>query len=215
MFTGIIQKLGRVANVQRAGGHGRLSIETGSWLESPAVGESIAVQGVCLTLTESRSGMLHFDVLNETFEKTNLGDKKSGCGINLERALKVGDAIGGHFVTGHVDGVGVLRRISPVGRDWILEIAAPESLLVEMVHKGSIALDGISLTLVDVTDETFTVHIIPHTYEWTTVQALKPGDRINLETDMLGKYVHRILTAGKTKVGLTWDQIRASGLGGG
>lgn len=215
MFTGIVQKLGRVANVQRTGGHGRLSIETGAWLETPAVGESIAVQGVCLTLTECRNGVLHFDVLNETFEKTNLGDKKPGSAINLERALRVGDAIGGHFVTGHVDGVGVLRSLSPVGRDWILEVAAPGHLVLEMVHKGSIALDGISLTLVEVTDDTFTVHIIPHTYEWTTVHALKPGDRINLETDMLGKYVHRILTAGKSKAGLTWDQIRASGLGGG
>lgn len=214
MFTGIVQKLGRVAHVQRSGGHGQLVIEVGSWLDAAALGESIGVQGVCLTLTKAAGGCLYFDVLNETFEKTNLGDKKVGSPVNLERALRVGDAIGGHFVTGHVDGVGVLRSLQPVGRDWIVEVVAPDRLLLEMVHKGSIALDGISLTIVDLKPDAFTVHIIPHTYEQTTVHALRPGDRINLETDMLGKYVHRILTAGQRSVGLSWDTIRAAGLGG-
>ena len=213
MFTGIVQKLGRVASVQRSGGHGRLAIEAEPWASAPEVGESIGVQGVCLTLTEAKGRVLHFDVLNETFEKTNLGDKQPGSPVNLERALRVGDAIGGHFVTGHVDGVGVLRAIQPVGRDWILEVVTPDHLLLEMVTKGSIALDGISLTLVDLKPDAFTVHIIPHTYEETTVHALRPGDRINLETDMLGKYVRRILTAGQSQ-GLSWDKIRAAGFGG-
>lgn len=212
MFTGIIQKLGRIASVQRSGGHGQLAIETEPWATAPEIGESIGVQGVCLTLTSAKGHVLHFDVLNETFEKTNLGDKKPGQPINVERALRVGDAIGGHFVTGHVDGVGVLRSITPVGRDWILDVIAPDPLLLEMVTKGSIALDGISLTLVDLKSDAFTVHIIPHTYEQTTVHDLKPGDRINLETDMLGKYVRRILTAGQAS-GLSWEKIRAAGLG--
>ena len=213
MFTGIVQKLGRVVRVQRSGGHGQLVIEAGTWLDAAAVGESIGVQGVCLTLTQAQGGCLYFDVLNETFEKTNLGDKKPGSPVNLERALRVGDAIGGHFVTGHVDGVGVLRSVQPAGRDWILEVITPDALLLEMVHKGSVALDGISLTLVELKPDAFTVHIIPHTYEQTTVHALRPGDRINLETDMLGKYVHRILTAGQRSGGLSWDKIRASGVG--
>lgn len=212
MFTGIIQKLGKVARVQRSDGHGQLAVEAGGWPEGAALGESIAVMGVCLTLTGNRDGCLHFDVLNETFEKTNLGDRKPGDPVNLERALRVGDAIGGHFVTGHVDGAGVLRSVKPVGRDWILDVQAPAHLMLEMVPKGSIALDGISLTLVDVRSDAFTVHIIPHTYEQTTVHALRPGDRINLETDMLGKYVRRMLGAASPAAGLSWDSIRDAGL---
>lgn len=211
MFTGIIQKIGRVAEVRRSGGHGQLVIDAGDWLQGPDVGESIGVQGVCLTLTATTGTRLHFDVLNETFEKTNLGDKQPGAEVNLERALRVGDAIGGHFVTGHVDGVGILRRITPVGRDWVVEVQSPDERLLEMVPKGSIAMDGISLTLVDLTPDSFSVHIIPHTYEQTTVHAYRSGDRINLETDMMGKYVRRILSA-QRETGLTWDKIQAYGL---
>ncbi len=213
MFTGIVQKLGQVVSVERSGGHGRLCIEATPWSTPLELGESIGVQGVCLTLTGIAGTSLRFDVLNETFEKTNLGDKKSGSPVNLERALRVGDAMGGHFVTGHVDGVGVLRTLQPVGRDWVLEVASPEERLLEMVTKGSITLDGISLTLVDLRSDAFTVHIIPHTYEQTTVHSLRPGDRINLETDMLGKYVRRILTSDQAR-GLSWDKIRAAGFGG-
>ncbi len=213
MFTGIVQKLGKVVSVERSGGAGRLTIEAAPWATPLELGESIGVQGVCLTLIKASGSALSFDLLNETFEKTNLGDKKAGSLVNLERALRVGDAIGGHFVTGHVDGVGVLRSITPVGRDWVLEVQSPAERLLEMVTKGSIAIDGISLTLVDLKPDSFTVHIIPHTYQQTTVHALRPGDRINLETDMLGKYVHRILSAGSTP-GLSWDKIRAAGFGG-
>ena len=211
MFTGIVQKMGRVVALERSGGSGCLTLETTSWPSPPELGESIAVQGVCLTVTGAAGSTLRFDVLNETFAKTNLGDKRVGAAVNLERALRVGDAMGGHFVTGHVDGVGQLRAIQPVGRDWILEVQCSSDRLLEMVPKGSIAMDGISLTLVDLTPDSFSVHIIPHTYEQTTVHAYRSGDRINLETDMMGKYVRRILSA-QRETGLTWDKIQASGL---
>lgn len=213
MFTGIVQKLGKVTSVERSGGHGRLTIEVDPWATSLELGESIAVQGVCLTLTQQSGKTLRFDVLNETFEKTNLGDKKSGSLVNIERALRVGDALGGHFVTGHVDGVGTLRSIVPVGRDWVLEVQCPRERLLEMVPKGSIGLDGISLTIVEVKPDAFTVHIIPHTYEQTTVHTLRSGDRINLETDMLGKYVRRILCE-SPEPGLSLEKLRAAGFGG-
>lgn len=194
MFTGIIQKKGCVASVERAGGHGRLVLSASPWDRPLTIGESIAVEGVCLTLTIHRHETLHFDVLNETFERTNLGQKRSGQHVNLERALRVGDELGGHFVTGHVDGVGTVRKITPVGRDWILEVACGPELMAQMVVKGSIAVAGVSLTLVDVKRDGFTVHLIPHTWAETSLSELRPGDLVNLETDMLGKYVQRIVS---------------------
>ncbi|HMP74915.1 MAG TPA: riboflavin synthase [Kiritimatiellia bacterium] len=194
MFTGIIQRLGIIESVERSGGHGRLRIRAGDWAPAIELGESIANEGVCLTVTEERKGVLTFDLLKETFDRTNLGAKKTGQRVNLERALRVGDALGGHFVTGHVDGVGRVRKITPVGRDWILEIACAPELMAQMVGKGSIAISGVSLTLVDLQRDGFTVHLIPHTWENTSLSELSPGDAVNLETDMLGKYVQRILS---------------------
>lgn len=194
MFTGIVQQRGRIVSVERPGGHGRLSVEASPWDKPLAVGESLAVEGVCLTLTSERKGTLSFDLLNETFERTNLGDKKPGQHVNLERALRVGDEMGGHFVTGHVDGVGTARKITPVGRDWILEVACAPELLAQMVVKGSVCVAGVSLTIVDLVGDAFTVHLIPHTWEMTSLSELQPGDKVNLETDMLGKYVQRLLS---------------------
>lgn len=191
MFTGIIQKKGRVVAVERSGGPGRLAVAASPWERPLNIGESIAVEGVCLTLTGHRQDVLQFDLLNETFERTNLGDKRNGQHVNLERALRVGDELGGHFVTGHVDGVGTLRKLTPIGRDWILDVACPQDLLAQMVVKGSIAVAGVSLTLVEVRRDGFTVHLIPHTWAETSLSELRPGDKVNLETDMLGKYVLR------------------------
>lgn len=195
MFTGIIQRMGVVEAIERSGGHGRLRVAAGSWSPAIELGESVAIEGVCLTVAEERAHILTFDVLQETFERTNLGDKKRGQRINLERALRVGDALGGHFVTGHVDGVGRVRKIAPLGRDWVLEVTAPPDLIAQLVRKGSVAVSGVSLTIVDLTRETFTVHLIPHTWHQTSLSALQPGDAVNLETDMIGKYVQRFLSA--------------------
>ncbi len=194
MFTGIIQRLGEIEHIERGGGHGRLRIRAGDWSPPIALGESIAIEGICLTVTEELKGVLAFDVLKETFDRTNLGEKKVGSRVNLERALRVGDALGGHFVTGHVDGVGRVRKITPVGRDWILEVECDSALMAQMVGKGSIAVSGVSLTLVDLMRDGFTVHLIPHTWENTSLSALAPGHAVNLETDMIGKYVQRLLS---------------------
>jgi len=192
MFSGIIQKLGSICMVSRGvDGSGRLSIECDPWQDSLIPGESMAHNGVCLTLTGVEGRQLSFDVLDETFNKTNLGDLKPGDVVNLERALRVGDVIGGHFVTGHIDSTGITTGWEQHGRDFIWRIECPATMTKGMVPKGSIACDGISLTIVDLTDRDFTVHIIPHTVENTNLMRVKVGNKVNLETDMLGKYVAR------------------------
>lgn len=192
MFSGIIQKLGEVVEVTRKpDGSGRLIITCDPWMDPLAEGESIANNGVCLTLVAVDGKTLAFDVLDETFNKTNLGDLGQGDVVNLERALRVGDVIGGHFVTGHVDGTGKTSKWERRGRDFVWHIDCPEELTRGMVPKGSIACDGISLTIVDLTDHGFAVHIIPHTVEFTNLIRVQIGSRVNLETDMLGKYVTR------------------------
>ena len=195
MFTGIIQQVGAIESVSLSGGTGTLRIRGAEWTPSLAIGESVAVEGVCLTLTEPRGHTLLFDLLRETLDRTNLGRKKTGDRVNLERALRVGDPLGGHFVTGHVDATGTVRKITPVGRDWILEIQCAPEWMGQMIPKGSIAVSGVSLTLVDVMRDAFTVHLIPHTWSNTSLSALRAGDAVNLETDMLGKYVQRLLDA--------------------
>lgn len=213
MFTGIIQKTGIVKKVDRPAGHGMLLVEVEPWPQPYERGESIAVEGVCLTLTGWESNQLRFDVLNETFERTNLGQKRPGSRVNLERSLRAGDPIGGHFVTGHVDGVGRARAVRSIGRDHIVEISCDAALLQGMVPKGSIALSGISLTIVDLLADAFTVHIIPHTWEVTSLRDAAPGSPVNLETDMLGKYVKRVLQGGGSPSGITWEKLREAGLG--
>jgi riboflavin synthase len=194
MFTGIIQRLGIIERLERNEGHGRLLVRAGSWSPKLDLGESIAVEGVCLTVSDVQEEVLAFDVLKETFDRTNLGEKKVGARVNLERALKVGDLLGGHYVTGHVDGIGRVRKITPVGRDWILEITCDPELMAQMVRKGSIAVSGVSLTLVDLLGDGFTVHLIPHTWANTSLSDLSPGHAVNLETDTIGKYVQRLLS---------------------
>ncbi len=211
MFTGIIQQLGTVVAVERKGGPGSLLVRAAAWDPPLQLGESVAVMGVCLTVTTWQAETMRFDLLNETFERTNLGTLQAGSRVNLERALRVGDPLGGHFVTGHVDGTGRVLRMTPAGRDWICEIACAPALLADMVPKGSIALDGISLTLVDVLSGSFTVHIIPHTYEMTAMQSYSAGTAVNLETDMLGKYVRRIVTGSGAATGVTWEKLRDAG----
>lgn len=189
MFSGIIQKVGRIESVARAAdGSGRLTMSCEPWPQSIQLGESIANNGVCLTVTNIAANSFSFDLLNETFNRTNLGDLQTGDLVNLERALRVGDVIGGHFVTGHVDGVGVTSAWEPIGRDFIWRVQCPVTITNGMVPKGSIALDGISLTIVDLKDGEFSVHIIPHTVAHTNLQKIRVGLQVNLETDMLGKY---------------------------
>ncbi len=209
MFTGIIQKLGRVRSQSQFKGGGRLVVEYAPWDRPVELGESVAVMGVCLTVAEQGHGLLAFDVLDETFRRTNLRDQVEGKLVNLERALRFGDPMGGHIVQGHVDGTGTVRRIEQAGRDWVFELGCPASILDEMVYKGSIGLDGISLTVAEVLEDGFTVHIIPHTFEETHMQGLKPGDRVNLETDVFAKYVRRLVERGRLPRSLSWEELAA------
>lgn len=211
MFTGIVQKTGRIVELQRQGRAGKLTLECEPWSTPLELGESIAVNGCCLTVARIDGRRFGFDVLEETFARTSIGGRTLGQRLNLERALTVGAAIGGHFVTGHVDGTGKVHDVRQIGRDWVYAIACAPDLLLGMVPKGSIAIDGISLTIVELTTAWFSVHIIPHTHDVTSISELKTGDPVNLETDMIGKYVQRILEGRKGSEGLTWDKLRAAG----
>lgn len=197
MFTGIVQRLGEIKDVKMQGASGRITLKPDRPFDSPVnLGDSIAVNGACLTVAAMEGDCFCFDVLTETFDKTNLGEKDAGSIVNLERALALGDTLGGHIVTGHVDGIGTVRKIDRVDRDWKFEIECAQEMLMLMVYKGSIALDGISLTVAELIEDGFIVHIIPHTIEETDMSEFKPGTKVNLEADILGKHVQRILEFG-------------------
>ena len=178
MFTGIVQERGRVSSFEA----GRLVVESNV---RARIGDSVAVSGVCLTVVEAPDGRLAFDVVQETLDRA----KPFGAEVNLEAALRAGEPLGGHYVQGHVDGVGTVRSTGePV---WI---DAPPELLRYVVEKGSIAVDGVSLTVAGLDDEGFAVALVPHTLEVTTLGALAPGDQVNLEVDILAKYVERLVS---------------------
>lgn len=217
MFTGLVQSVGRWEGLSG----GRLRVRgsvPGGALE---VGESIAVNGVCLTLTVARGDVLEFDVLDETAGRTAFGEKRVGDEVNLERALRTGDALGGHFASGHVDGRGrvvSVGREAGAGEDRVLRIRPePSSFFGWLLPKGSVCIDGVSLTLVDIdaTGGTFAVHVIPHTWARTALHALRPGDAVNLEGDLLAKAVRRAADTpadSSTAAGsVTWEQLRAAG----
>ncbi len=211
MFTGLVQQMGRLSRVEMSSGSGRLVVE--ACLEGPPCvrGESIAVQGVCLTLVEFNDSHLQFDVLRETFERSGLGRRKIGQRLNIERALRLGDPLGGHIVTGHIDGVGQVKNVRRIARDRVLEISCGEELLKDMVPKGSVACDGVSLTIADLKDDVFTVHIIPHTWESTAFSELTTGAEVNVETDVLGKYSRRVMEGKSQQGGVTWDALKKAG----
>jgi len=197
MFTGLVEETGLVRAVTPSPSSIRLTVETKLVAQGVRVGDSIAVNGCCLTVVGIKgrgTRRLDFDLLRETWERTNLSEVKLGSAVNLERSLAIGDRLGGHFVTGHIDGTGTVSRWEQQGRDHILEITAPADLLRYVVFKGSIAVDGISLTVAGVTKKGFTIWIIPHTHEVTALRERQVGDRVNLEADLLGKYVERFVS---------------------
>lgn len=210
MFTGLIQRTGVLTKIETSAESGALTLQTGPWSPPLEKGESIAVNGVCLTVVSASINTVCFDVLMETFHRTSFRTKKIGDPLNLERALRMGDAMGGHYVTGHVDGTGTVRSVSRAGRDWVLEVDCSPELLGGMVPKGSIALDGISLTIADLRNESFTVHIIPHTWENTSLAHAAVGCLVNLETDILGKYVARSLQSTSTST-VSMDLLNKAG----
>lgn len=211
MFTGIVEEKGALKAVQRGPNWMTLTIEAAKVLEGVALGDSIAVNGVCLTVTSFAESSFTVDVMPETFEKTNLSSLPIGAKLNLERAMPADGRFGGHFVSGHVDGMGTIRSIKPLGNAIVFDIAADESLLYYMIPKGSIAIDGISLTILDVNNQSFSVSIIPHTLDHTTLKERKAGDRVNLECDMVGKYIEKFVRQRKPTSTLTREFLAEHG----
>jgi riboflavin synthase len=203
MFSGIVERMGTVARLISDPPGVRLVIQSAEIGRGVRIGDSIAVNGCCLTVVEAdeQTGTFGFDAGAETLSRTNLGRLQQGSQVNLERSLKIGDELGGHFVTGHIDGLGHLdQRIDD--KDWsTIWFRMPVRLAHQLASKGSIAVDGVSLTLVDVEDERFSVALIPHTLAITTLGKLQPGDPVNLETDVLAKYVERQLAGRFAAVG--------------
>lgn len=213
MFTGIVEEVGRVADVAPRGSGSRLRIEAGKVVEGLREGDSVAVQGVCLTAVEIGSSGFSADVSRETLERSTLGEARAGTPVNLERAVAASGRLGGHIVQGHVDGTGVIRTLEErSGGDWWLEVEAPGELARYLVYKGSIAVDGISLTVARVEGPVFAVALIPHTWANTALRAARVGQRVNLETDVLAKYVERLLEQMELKRDkLTVERLREMG----
>ena len=194
MFTGLIEEVGRLTSVQpKPGGGARIRVTAKVVLQDLSMGDSIAVNGTCLTAVEWTSEWVEFDAVEETLRLTTLTGISPGAPVNLERALQVGSRVGGHYVTGHIDGRGSLASRNAQGNGVVYRFETSKDLLSFIAPKGSIAVDGISLTVVDVAADTFSVWIVPHTEKSTNLSTLKIGDSINLETDILAKYVARMV----------------------
>lgn len=205
MFTGIVEDVGRIASIAVAGPGRRLRIATGLPADGFALGDSVAVSGVCLTVTAIGEGHFDADASHETVGLTTLAERRVGDRVNLERALRVGDRLGGHFVTGHVDARGVLRSRRQVGEAWDIELTLPAELHPQIVQKGSVALDGVSLTVNRCRPGLVGVTVIPHTGQQTTLLDLPLGSAVNVETDVLGKYVVHVLGGGPRPRGGSGD----------
>lgn len=194
MFTGIIQALGAVERLERHGGDARLRIDTGALgLEGVAVGDSIAVNGVCLTAVALAGRGFEADVSAETLERTTLGALATGSRVNLEKALTPQTPLGGHLVSGHVDGLGTIEALREDGRSWRFELRAPDALARYIAEKGSICVDGVSLTVNGVDGPRFDVNIVPHTMDATRFGGYRSGDTVNLEVDLIARYLERLM----------------------
>jgi len=193
MFTGLVEETAPIVAVEPIGGGARLTLEASVVLEGTHEGDSIAVNGCCLTITSMVKNLLAFDLLAETLDKTNLGDQKPGSKVNLERAMLAQDRMGGHFVQGHVDCAVRIVSLEPHGQDHRLEIELPHAFARYVAYKGSIAINGISLTAAEVREASVVSWLIPHTMEVTNLHTLKAGDRVNVEFDMLAKYLERLV----------------------
>jgi riboflavin synthase len=193
MFTGIVETIGRIEQVERTSSLARFEIDVGPIAEGVQLGDSIAVLGVCLTVTRLAGSRLQFEVIAETLAKTRLGDLSAGDPVNLERAMASSARFDGHVVQGHVDGVGRVRRFDRRGDEVELHIECDEGLASQLVDKGSVTIDGVSLTVVEVVHDGFHVALIPHTLQVTTLSELESGSRVHLEVDVFGKYVKQYL----------------------
>lgn len=192
MFTGIIEGIGQVIKIEKKTSNRsavKMTVDLGKHAKGLKIGQSVALNGVCLTVTGISNSKCNFEMIDETMKKTDLGNLKEGGVINIERSLKVGDRMEGHFVLGHVDGVGIIKKIERKPKEIKIWFEIPKNLAKFVVQKGSIAIDGISLTVVDVQKNLASVCLIPHTVDVTNFRTRKIGDKVNIETDILGKYI--------------------------
>lgn len=197
MFTGIIEEIGKILRIELSGSSGKLQIQAKKVLEGTKVGDSIAVNGVCLTVTGLSRQDFTADVMPETLSRSSLGQLKSGSSVNLERAMAADGRFGGHIVSGHIDGTGIIEKITKDGNAIRYQIAAPPEIMRGIVEKGSVAIDGISLTVAKAEKERFEISVIPHTLSETILGEKKTGAVVNLENDVIGKYVERLLSFDK------------------
>lgn len=215
MFTGIIQHLGTLVSREKTGDDVRLAIRVPAELSERArPGDSVAVNGVCLTVTECRAAELLFDVSSETLSKSRLGDLPEDSTLNIEPALLASDPVGGHFVTGHVDGVAEIRAVQPEGRSHRIEIEAPENLGRYIAPKGCITVDGVSLTINEVNGVRFGVNVVPHTWSATNMQSYEAGTRVHLEVDLIARYLERLIAdqeAAPEEEDITTDYLSKQG----
>ena len=211
MFTGLVDGVGDITEMRRMAEGLRLAVAPPFPVAELTLGESVAVSGACLTVTAVQGRAFQVDVSPETLAKSTLSLKKVGDRVNLERALRLGDRLGGHLVTGHVDGLGVLRERQEGPEHLVLTFELPAALTPLVIEKGSIAVDGVSLTVNAVSGNTFQVNIIPFTGKDTTLAGLKVGDQVNLETDIIGKYVAKLLGPHQAKTGVTEELLARHG----
>lgn len=193
MFTGIIEEVGKITAVIKGQRSSQLWVQGAVTMDDLKLGDSVAVNGVCLTVSQLSGNKWMADVMSETLNRSNLGDLKGGSAVNLERAMPANGRFGGHMVAGHIDGTGHIVQITKDDNAVIFEIGAPPKILRYIIEKGSIAIDGISLTVIEMTSVSFKVSIIPHTVKQTILGIKKPGDPVNLENDLVGKYIEKLL----------------------
>jgi len=210
MFTGIIEYLATVKKLSVKAGGAELLLDIRGFGDGLKLGESIAINGVCLTVKEAKGTVAGFDVSSETLKKTTLGKLRNAEKVNIERALRVGDRLGGHFVTGHVDGIGIIKEKKQYADQCKMNFSVEKRFTDMMIEKGSVAVDGISLTIVDVVGGVFSVALIPYTLTLTTLGFKKVGDHVNIEIDMLGKWVKKILKK-ENDGGITREQLTEQG----
>lgn len=215
MFTGIVEELGKLQGLEMRSDSGTITIEAGKVLEDAAVGDSIAVNGACLTVRELGRGSFAADVMPETLRRTNLGNLKRGDAVNLERALSLSARLGGHLMLGHVDATGKVVSVRPEGTAVVYTMSAPETVRRYILPQGSIGVDGISLTVTKIEGENFSVSLIPHTVKVTTLGQNGVGYEVNLEADVVGKYVEKMikggLPGGQGEGGLTLEKLAEGG----
>jgi riboflavin synthase len=212
MFTGIIEHLGNVTQIKKQADSAVIVVDIAQMSKDVNSGDSIAINGACLTVTHIKGSEVSFDVSTETLSKTTIGELKTSDRVNVESSLRIGDKLGGHFVTGHVDGVGAINRKESETGQCTMLFSVSKELANMMIKKGSVAVDGISLTIVELEEKSFSVALIPYTLEETSLGFKKVGQKVNIETDMLGKWVKRILvTDDKAVSGITEEMLKEKG----